>query len=549
MTLLKKMLVSFAVVCALILVQAVFTWRSTASTTDSIRDARDRGYAGAFHAKEVELDVVQVQQWLTDISATRAAEGFDDGFSEAERFAKKFEQDLAALRSVATDRADECDRLLASFRAFYEKGKWMAGRYIEGGPTAGNAAMEDFDAVAADMSDRLGSLLGTMRERAESSVERSIQSGESATQLLLALTAVIIILTVVIAIIVSRSISGPIDRVSERIRDIAEGRGDLTQRLEVHSDDEVGRLSHWFNVFVERLAQVIRGIRADAEQLSQSSLSLESTASGLSELSGTTTQQSAQASSAAGDLSSNLKRITEAAESMAGRMGSIAAAVEQMNASIGDVSRNAAEASTVAHTAADLVERSNESIGSLGAAAESIGKVIEAIQDIAEQTNLLALNATIEAARAGESGKGFAVVANEVKELARQTASSTGTIRETIEGLQHSASLAVAAIGEIRDVVNQVSEVSSSIASAVEEQSATTREITENVNRAAEATGHVTTGVSESASASQDISSGMARVDTAAKDVAVGSRKARDASHGLTELAGSLRRAVEQFRV
>ena len=220
-----------------------------------------------------------------------------------------------------------------------------------------------------------------------------------------------------------------------------------------------------------------------------------------------------------------------------------------MTASITEIAKNAEHASTVAGNAAQLVEVSNTNIGQLGQAANEIGNVIETIHDIAEQTNLLALNATIEAARAGDAGKGFAVVATEVKELAKQTADATEDIRRRIEGIQSSTGEAVDSIGQISKVIQQVNDVSSTIASAVEEQSITTKEIAQNVTQTSDASQTVSIGVAESASATQEITRNIAQVDRAARETALGASRTQTAGTELSKLSEELQTLVGKFRV
>jgi methyl-accepting chemotaxis protein len=210
--------------------------------------------------------------------------------------------------------------------------------------------------------------------------------------------------------------------------------------------------------------------------------------------------------------------------------------------------RSAGRAASAAADAAQLVDASNTQIGDLGSAAEQVGKVIEVIQDIAEQSNLLALNATIEAARAGDAGKGFAVVATEVKALARQTASATEDIRKRIDGIQRSTGLTVKSIAGISDVIRQVNDLSRIIASAVEEQSITTREIARNVAQTSTAAQSVAKGVAESASASQEIARIIAGVDQAAKQTAQGASQTQSTGRGLSTVAEQLRSMVGQFK-
>ena len=202
----------------------------------------------------------------------------------------------------------------------------------------------------------------------------------------------------------------------------------------------------------------------------------------------------------------------------------------------------------MAGTAAGLAGDGNAKIGELGTAATEIGKVIEVIQDIAEQTSLLALNATIEAARAGDAGKGFAVVATEVKELAKQTAAATEDIRRRIEGIQTSTGQAVRSIGEITEVIKKVNEVSRTIASAVEEQSITTKEIAKNVAETSTAAQTVARGVAESASVTREIARNITDVDAAAKQTAQGATVAQTASGKVSDVTEQLHALVGQFK-
>jgi len=213
------------------------------------------------------------------------------------------------------------------------------------------------------------------------------------------------------------------------------------------------------------------------------------------------------------------------------------------------VSKSAERAAGVADNAAQLVSTSNSQIGELGGAADEIGKVIEVIQDIAEQTNLLALNATIEAARAGDAGKGFAVVATEVKELAKQTASATEDIRKRIKGIQGSSGRAVKSISDISDVVKQVNELSRMIASAVEEQSITTKEIARNMVQSSTAAQMVSRGVAESATATHEITRNIVGVDQAARQSAQGAAQTQTTGRELSSVAEQLQGLVGQFKV
>jgi methyl-accepting chemotaxis protein len=236
----------------------------------------------------------------------------------------------------------------------------------------------------------------------------------------------------------------------------------------------------------------------------------------------------------ADETAAQARTVSAAVEQVNRNIQTVATGTEEMSASIREIAKNAADAARVATSAVRVAETTNSIVGKLGESSAEIGKVIKTITSIAQQTNLLALNATIEAARAGEAGKGFAVVANEVKELAKETAKATEDISQKIEKIQVDTGAAVAAIGQIGTIINQINDIQNTIASAVEEQTATTNEISRNV--------------ADAARGSVDISRNMVNVARAAQGASAGASDTERASSDLARMAIELQRAVSQFR-
>jgi len=238
-----------------------------------------------------------------------------------------------------------------------------------------------------------------------------------------------------------------------------------------------------------------------------------------------------QVASVAEETSAQANVVAAAGEQVSSNVQTVATAVEELSASVREIAQSSSEASEVASRAVVTAQDTNGKVEQLGVSSAEIGQVIEVITSIAEQTNLLALNATIEAARAGEAGKGFAVVANEVKELAKQTATATEEISSKIAAIQGDSGEAVTAIGEIGEVIEKIADMQTTIASAVEEQTATTNEIARSVN--------------EAAAGSSQIAENITSVASAAGEAAQGAGRAQDAAGQLRQIAVMLRSVVD----
>ena len=270
-------------------------------------------------------------------------------------------------------------------------------------------------------------------------------------------------------------------------------------------------------------------------QLKQVEKALENTAQTLASAAQELTSVSQQMASNSEETSSQASVVSAAAEQVSKNVETVASAVEEMGASIKEIAKNANEAARVATSAVKVADKTNATVSKLGESSAEIGNVIKVITSIAQQTNLLALNATIEAARAGEAGKGFAVVANEVKELAKQTAKATEDIGHKIEAIQGDTKSAVVAIAQIGTIISQINDIQSTIASAVEEQTATTTEISRNVGEAALGSREIAQNVMGVAQAARSTTEGAANTKASADELA---RLAVELQRLVTKLEG-----------
>ncbi|MBD8062684.1 methyl-accepting chemotaxis protein [Actinomycetaceae bacterium Sa1BUA1] len=282
--------------------------------------------------------------------------------------------------------------------------------------------------------------------------------------------------------------------------------GDLTTATDITDRDELGQVAQALDAAQLKLRELVseasgtaQAVAAAAEQLSASGGSLRAATEG-------TSAQAGVVAAAAEQVSSNVRTV--------------AAGADEMGASIREIAQNAAEAAQVAAEATDVAGTTNETVAKLGTSSREIGEVVKVITTIAEQTNLLALNATIEAARAGEAGKGFAVVAGEVKELAQETARATEDIARRVDTIQVDTAGAVDAIAEISRIIGAINDYQLTIASAVEEQNATTDEMSRSITEAATGSGEIAGNITAVAASSAAANDTLVQLTAAAQELA-----------------------------
>ncbi|HMV78522.1 MAG TPA: methyl-accepting chemotaxis protein [Leptospiraceae bacterium] len=331
----------------------------------------------------------------------------------------------------------------------------------------------------------------------------------------------VFILIGLITFSLSRLIIKPITAVVERVKDIGSGEGDLTKRLTIESNDELGELANWFNKFLVKIHSIVLEISSTSQIILASSNKLSETSLSLSASTEETSAQSELIASASTEMSQSVQII--------------ASSIEEMSISISEVARRASDYAAISKEANQAAIETNIIVNKLGDDAKEIGKVIESIADIASQTHLLSLNAAIEAASAGDAGKGFAVVASEVKELAKQSAISSQEIKEKIFSIQKNTESTITAINRIVTTISKVNDISSTIASAVEEQSITSKEISSNI--------------SQTSIGAREVTKNILGINKAARSGAQRAAQTSELAEELQELTAGLEKIVKSFKI
>lgn len=548
-----------ALIFAGLLLASAFEGKARLASTDAAFNRLDETMLPLERlAAEVRLEVTQVQQYLSDVSATRALDGLDDGFKEAAEHAAEAEKHIGEIGELAQRLGDEklvssIGAVATAFGPYYRGGIAMAKAYVAEGPAKGNTMMPGFDAQAEalrsaldGMSARTKALVQESHDTTTSAMETLSRQIDSEIRTIGILCIGLLLVSVGLAIGVRRMVLSPILAIADVMARLA--HGDLSVNVPfVGRSDEVGTMAEAVQVFrtngLER-ARLEAEQAAEQEQRNRRTATIDRLVTDFDRMSSRIARTVADASkdlqisastltAAAEETTHQSTAVSSASEEASANVETVATSTTQMAASIQEISARVDEASRISAAAVGEAQATRAIMSELEEGALRIGEIVGLISEVAGQTNLLALNATIEAARAGEAGRGFAVVAAEVKGLADQTAKASGQISTQIGDIQNSARAAVEAIRKITTTIDRIDTISGAIAAAIEEQTATTQEISRNVQQ-------VSVGTAE-------VAANITGVTRAAEETSATADQVRKASTELADQSVALEREVASF--
>ncbi|WP_433789498.1 methyl-accepting chemotaxis protein [Actinoplanes sp. CA-252034] len=370
-----------------------------------------------------------------------------------------------------------------------------------------SVSVEDYESIAEQngvVDDAIGAIHETLDAQIVERQKEMDATKASAMWWMLVVAGIGLVTLVAMSVPLVRSILGPVRRVAAVVGSLA--HGDLTQRTGIVAKDELGVMASELDAAVDSINETMQRIAENAGTLAGAATELAATNQEIAGAADQTDLQTSTASAEAEEISRNVQTV--------------AAGSEEMGVSIREISENTNRAAQIAGEAVSEAALATKQIEQLGVSSEEIGNVVKLITSIAEQTNLLALNATIEAARAGEMGKGFAVVASEVKDLAQETARATEDISSRVAAIQQETGGVVEVISRISEVIAKINDYQTTIASAVEEQTATTAEMSRSISEVAAGSGRIAVSIAEVARASSISVAGTSQTNLASSEVA-----------------------------
>ena len=549
-----KLLLLVALMGIILIVNSLLIFRVILSN----RQVNTVSYPAVSLANEMELSTVQVQQYLTDISATRGQDGKDDGFKNAAENADKFKESLKKFGVLKPEKATFIKEYEQAFNDYYALGKTMAQAYITYGPSEGNKLMPEFD----EKAEQLAKYTDEIREESEQEMATNLEKVDREIKIVLAIIIASGIFTIILCLLITRLVGNALTTIIKSIQ--KDEKGYITiKEISLNSQDEFGNLAQVLNTLLSQVQGFIHQVSVSAEKLTSSSEALTSSAAQSAEATN-------QVASSIAEVAKGTELEVDAVNAVSGNVEEILQAIQQAAANSNIVVGSSEKMATAAQTGGNSVElavnqmnniektvsNSAAIVAKLGERSKEIGQIVDAISGIAGQTNLLALNAAIEAARAGEQGRGFAVVAEEVRKLAEQSREATKQVATLISEIQQDTAKAVNAMNDGTrevmlgaEVVNTAGKGFSEIILLVNEVSKQVKEIATVINQMVGSSQQVVTSISTVEKISQEIAGETQTVSAATQEQLASIEEIASSSEDLANMAQNLQNAIKNFRV
>ncbi len=435
-----KLMTPLTILGLLMAVYMLFVFLFMNENIANINNTNDISYETVMLADDLKFSIVQLQQHLTSISAARTAAGTNDGFEEAAVYAQTVNDTLTRIATINPDLADETEAIRSQFEPYYNVGIEMAQTYINDGPETGNSKMKEFSIMTSEINSAVDELIELSITNASNDITNLTSRSTQIKNFTVFAALIVVVAYLTLMFTIKKQVIFPVKLVLSKLELMAENSGDLTQKIEYKSNDEIGALADNFNKMQENFRLLIQEVITISENTSSGmQTTMENVETGLQMVH----DMNSKAANISGNMEENASSVQEVTavnmeinENLRRMTASANEKAEQSN-EIRDRAENLKENAVLSQKRANEINENTkqklEQAIENAKAVEKVNALTDTIMDIASQTNLLALNASIEAARAGDAGKGFAVVASEITNLAANSAKSVEEIRAVNE--------------------------------------------------------------------------------------------------------------------